>query len=163
MTFRLYSIPVRCDNTRGQIWGDLSAILEGHAGVVDSEGWEINPFAVDVFKPKVAYLQNLSEIEKIACPNRFGPLRHALLNFRNPRWYWWRFSKLKKQVGRWVCKSTIYISGLTRTSRILRQIMGVECNNFFCDLKSCRHCTSKILMLNHTTHRHLFILVYLFY
>ena len=65
--FRLYSIPVRCDNTRfrGQISGDFSAILEGHAGMADSEGWEINPFAVDVFKPKVAYLHNLSEIEKL--------------------------------------------------------------------------------------------------
>ena len=81
MTFRLYSIPVRCGNTRfrGQIWGDFLAILEGHAGVADSEGCERNPFARDVFRPKVAYLQNLSEIEKIVCPYRFGPLRHALL------------------------------------------------------------------------------------
>ena len=39
MTFRLYSIPVRCGNTRsrGQIWGNFSAILEGHAGMADSD------------------------------------------------------------------------------------------------------------------------------
>ena len=83
MTFRLYSIPVRCGNTRfrGQIWVNFSAILQGHAGMADSEGCERNPFARDVFRPMVAYLQNLSEIEKIVCPYRFGPLRHALLNF----------------------------------------------------------------------------------
>ena len=46
------------------MWGDFSAILEGHAGMADSEGCERNPFARDVFRPKVAYLQNLSEIEK---------------------------------------------------------------------------------------------------
>ena len=83
MTFRLYSIPVRCGNTRfrGQIRGDFSAILEGRAGMADSEGCERNPFAQDVFRPKVAYLQNVSEIEKISCSYRFGPLRHALLSF----------------------------------------------------------------------------------
>ena len=66
MTFRLYSIPVRCGNTRsrGQIWVDFSAILEGHAGMVDSEGCERNPFVRDVFRPKVAFLQNLSESKK---------------------------------------------------------------------------------------------------
>ena len=58
-------------------------ILEGHAGMADSEGCERNPFARDVFRPKVAHLQNWSEIEKIVCPYRFGPLRHALLNFDN--------------------------------------------------------------------------------
>ena len=38
--FHLYSIPVRCGNTRfrGQIWCDFSAILKGHAGMADSEG-----------------------------------------------------------------------------------------------------------------------------
>ena len=67
MTFRLYFIPVRCGNTRsrGQIWGDFSVILEGHAGMADSEGCERNPFARDVFRPMVTYLQNLSEIEKV--------------------------------------------------------------------------------------------------
>ena len=81
MTFRLYSSPVRCGKTRfrDQLWGDFSAILEGYAGMADSEGCERNPFARDVFRPKVAYLQNLSEIEKIVCPYRFGPLRHTLL------------------------------------------------------------------------------------
>ena len=85
MTFRLYSIPVRCGNTRfrGQTWGDFSAILEGHAGMADSEGCERNLFAREVFRPKVAYLQNSSEIEKIVCPYWFGPLRHALLNAQN--------------------------------------------------------------------------------
>ena len=39
-------------------------MLEGHAGMADSEGCERNPFAQDVFGPMVAYLQNLSEIEK---------------------------------------------------------------------------------------------------
>ena len=43
----------------------FSAILEGHAGLADSEGCERNPFAEDVFRPMVAYLQNLSEFEKI--------------------------------------------------------------------------------------------------
>ena len=59
--------------------GDFSAILEGHAGMADSEGCKRNPFARDVFRPNVAYLQNFSEIEKIACPYRYGRLRHALL------------------------------------------------------------------------------------
>ena len=82
MTFHLYSIPVRCGNNRfrGQIWCDFSAILEGHADMADSEGCEKNPFARDVFRPKVAYQQNLSELEKIVCPYRFCPLRHALLS-----------------------------------------------------------------------------------
>ena len=84
MTFRLNSIPVRCGNTRfrGQIWGDFSAIFwgGGHAGIADSEGCERNPFARDVIRAKQAYLQNMSEIEKIVCPYRFGPLRHALLS-----------------------------------------------------------------------------------
>ena len=81
MTFRLCSIPVRCGNTRfrGQTWSDFSAILEGHAGMADSEGCERNLFARDIFRPKVAYLLKLSEIEEMACPYRFGPLRHALL------------------------------------------------------------------------------------
>ena len=81
MTFRLYSIPVRCGNirSRGQIWGNFSAILEGHAGMADSEGCDRNPFAQDVFRPMVAYLQNFNKIEEIACPYRFDPLRHALL------------------------------------------------------------------------------------
>ena len=52
--------------------------------MADSEGCERNPFAQDGFKPKVAYLQNLSEIEKIVCAYRFGPLRHALLIFIQP-------------------------------------------------------------------------------
>ena len=70
MTFRLFSIPVRCGYTRfrGPTWGDLSAILEGHAGMADSEGCERNPFARDAFRPKVANLQNLSEIEKNRLP-----------------------------------------------------------------------------------------------
>ena len=82
MTFRLYSIPVRCVNTRsrGQIWGDFPVILEEHADMADSEGCERNPFARDVFRPMVAHLQNLSEFEITVCPYRFGPLRHALLN-----------------------------------------------------------------------------------
>ena len=81
MTFRLYSIPESCGNTRfrGQIWGDFSAILEEHAGMTDSEGCKRNPFARDVFRPMVAYRQNLTEIEKIICPYRFGALRQALL------------------------------------------------------------------------------------
>ena len=70
MTFPLYSIPVRCGNThfRGQLWGDFSAILEGLAGMADSEGCERNPFARDIFRPMVAYLQNLSEMEKNRLP-----------------------------------------------------------------------------------------------
>ena len=70
VTFCLYSIPVRCGNTcfLGQIWGGFSAILEGHAGMADSEGCERNPFARDAFRPKVACLQNLSEIEKNRLP-----------------------------------------------------------------------------------------------
>ena len=84
MTFSLYSIPVHCGNTRfqGQIWGYILAILEGHAGMADSEGCERNPFARDVLRPKVVQVgpENLSEIEKIVCPYRFGPLRHAFLN-----------------------------------------------------------------------------------
>ena len=66
MTFHLYSIPVRCGNTRfrGQIWGDFWAILGGHDRMVDSEGCGKNSFARDVFRPKVAYPQNLSKIEK---------------------------------------------------------------------------------------------------
>ena len=39
-------------------------ILEEHAGVVDSEDCERNPFARDGFWSMVAYLQHLSEIEK---------------------------------------------------------------------------------------------------
>ena len=82
MTFHSYSIPVRCGNTRfqAQIRSDFSAILEGHAGMADSEGCKRNPFARSSFRPKVAYLQNLSKIEKKVCPYRFGPLRHALLS-----------------------------------------------------------------------------------
>ena len=74
MTFRLYSIPVRCGNTpsRGQIWDEILAILERHAGMADSEGCERNPFARNVFRPMVAYLQNLSEIEKIVFPYTIG-------------------------------------------------------------------------------------------
>ena len=70
MTFPLYAIPVRCGNTRfrGQIWGDFSAILEGHAGMVKSASCERNPFARDLVRPKVAYLQNLSEIEENRLP-----------------------------------------------------------------------------------------------
>ena len=66
MTFFLNSIPVRCGNTRfrGQIWSDFSATLEGYAGMADSEGCERNSFARDLFRPKVAYLKNLSEMEK---------------------------------------------------------------------------------------------------
>ena len=60
-------------------YGDFLAILEEHAGMADSEGCEKNPFARDVFRPKEAYQQNLSELEKIVCPYRFSPLRHALL------------------------------------------------------------------------------------
>ena len=57
---------MRCGNTRfrGQIWSDFSAILEGYAGMADSEGCERNSFARDLFRPKVAYLKNLSEMEK---------------------------------------------------------------------------------------------------
>ena len=73
---------MRCGNThfQGQIWGYIPATLEGHAGMADSEGCERNPFARDVFRPKVVVPENLSEIEKIVCPYRFGPLRHAFLN-----------------------------------------------------------------------------------
>ena len=73
---------MRCVSTRsrGQIWGDFPVILEGHADMADSEGCERTPFAGDVFRPMVAYLQNLSEFEKNVCPYRFVPLRHALLN-----------------------------------------------------------------------------------
>ena len=80
-TFHLYSIPVRCGNTRfrGQIWGDFSAILEEHAGMADSEGCEKNPFAREVFRPKVAYQETVIKIEKIVCPYRFSHLKHALL------------------------------------------------------------------------------------
>ena len=48
----LYSIPVRCGNTRfrGQIPGDFSAILEGHGGTADSEDCERNPFGRDVLR-----------------------------------------------------------------------------------------------------------------
>ena len=55
------------------------AILKGHAGMADSEGCKRNPLARDIFRPMVANLQNLSEIEKIVCLYRFSPLRHALL------------------------------------------------------------------------------------
>ena len=48
--------------------------------MADSEGCERNPFARDVYRPKVAHLQNLSEIKKIVCPFWFGPVRHALLS-----------------------------------------------------------------------------------
>ena len=65
------------------MWGDFPAILAGYVGIADSEGCEKNPFARDGFRPKVAHLHNLSEIEKIVCPNRFGPLTHALLNDGN--------------------------------------------------------------------------------
>ena len=70
MTFHLYSIPVRCGSARfrGQIWGDVSAILEEPAGVADSEGCEKNPFAREVFKAKGSLPANLSQIEKIVCP-----------------------------------------------------------------------------------------------
>ena len=82
MTFHLYSIPVRCGNTRfrGQIRSDFSAIFEGHAGMADSEGCERNSFARSGFRPKEADLQNLSKIENTVFPYRFGPLRHALLS-----------------------------------------------------------------------------------
>ena len=48
--------------------------------MADSKGCERNLFARDIFRPKVAHMQNLSEIEKIVCPYRFGPLRSALLS-----------------------------------------------------------------------------------
>ena len=44
--------------------------------MADSEGCERNPFAEDVFRLMVAYLENMSEIEKIVCPCKFGPCRH---------------------------------------------------------------------------------------
>ena len=59
--------------------GDFPAILDRQAGMADSEGCERNAFARDIFRPKVAYMQNLSEIEKIVWTCRFSPLRHALL------------------------------------------------------------------------------------
>ena len=73
---------MRCGNTRfrGQIWGDFSANLEVYAGMADSEDFERNTLARDVFRPMVDYLQNLSEIEKMVCACGLGPLTHALLN-----------------------------------------------------------------------------------
>ena len=70
MTFRFYSIAVCFDNThfQGQIWGDFSAILEGHAGMADTERCATNPFPPYIFRPKVAYMQNWSEIEKNRLP-----------------------------------------------------------------------------------------------
>ena len=44
--------------------GELSAILDVHAGIAESKGCERNPFAEDDFRPMVAYLQNLSKIEE---------------------------------------------------------------------------------------------------
>ena len=35
--------------------------------MADSEDCERNPFAREVFRPMVGYLQNLSEIEKMVC------------------------------------------------------------------------------------------------
>ena len=60
---------MRCGNTRfqGQIFGNIPAILEGHAGMADSEGCERHPFARDVFRPKVVP-ENFSEIEKNRLP-----------------------------------------------------------------------------------------------
>ena len=52
----------------------FSVILEGHAAMADSEGCDRNSFARDVFRPMVAYLQNLSEIEKILRPYKNGIL-----------------------------------------------------------------------------------------
>ena len=68
MTFLLYLIPVRRENTRFrvQIWGDISAILEGHACMADSKGCERNPFAQDVFRPKVAYMQIVRNQKSLA-------------------------------------------------------------------------------------------------
>ena len=59
ITFRLYFSPVGCGNTRsrGQQWGDF---LPFWRCMADSEGCERNPFARDVLRPMVAYLQNLS-------------------------------------------------------------------------------------------------------
>ena len=79
ITFRLYSIPVRCRNTRfrDQLWGDFLLFWRGMA---DSAGCERNLFARDVLRPIVAYLQNLNKIEKIISPYTCGSgfLRHAL-------------------------------------------------------------------------------------
>ena len=82
MTFRLYSIHVRCGNTRfrGKIYVSISAIWElGACCVADSGGCKRNPLALYIFRPMVAYQQNSSEIENIVHPYRFGPLRHVLL------------------------------------------------------------------------------------
>ena len=35
-----------------------------HAGIADSEGYEKNAFAEVAFRPMVAYLQNLSELNQ---------------------------------------------------------------------------------------------------
>ena len=58
MTFRLYSIPVRCGSTcfRGQIWGDVSVILEGLTGMADSDGCDRSPFAQDVLCKTSCYM-----------------------------------------------------------------------------------------------------------
>ena len=80
MTFRLYSIPVRCGDTRSlrQLWGDF---LPFWSGMADYEGYERNSFARDVLSPMVIHQQNLNQIENIVFPHtcRFGSLRHALL------------------------------------------------------------------------------------
>ena len=61
--------------------GVTSAILEGHAGMADSESRQRNPFVQDVFRPMAAYLQNFSEIgKKPFAHSGLGPLTHALLS-----------------------------------------------------------------------------------
>ena len=82
MTFRLHSISVRFDNThyRGQIWGDLSAIVEGHGGMADSERCATNLFARYIFRPEGSLPAKLERNrKKIVCLYMFGPLSHALL------------------------------------------------------------------------------------
>ena len=59
MTFHLYCTPVRCGNTRffRSNMGGFLAILDGHAGVADSDCCERNPFARDIFRLTVANMQ----------------------------------------------------------------------------------------------------------
>ena len=51
-----------------------------HASMADSEGYERNPFGQDVFRPMIAYLQNLSEIGKKTLAHIGSVLSDALLS-----------------------------------------------------------------------------------
>ena len=66
MNTHLYPIAVRCGNSRfrGHIWVDFFALLERYAGMAVPAGRKRNPFAQDVCRSMVAYLQNWSDIGK---------------------------------------------------------------------------------------------------